>query len=270
MKKRILKKVWMLVLAFCLAAGMIPAGSPAVSVQAAAAKNGWVKEKTGTCYYKNGKKLTSTWLTIGTKKYYLGVKGARKENCWYTIADGKKYYSYKFNKNGVYTGQKKQIDATLVKTMDKLIKNKKIYSTTKADTALKRLFDLMSSGSYGYARAPAGFQPEKAAKDWEYGYAKEMLSNKAGSCYHFAAAFAFLAKRATGLPVRICYGQAKTFASNKWQAHCWVQVKMNEKWYTYDPNAQRFSTYRKGKWYKLAYATSKKLYKASKTITVNI
>ncbi len=276
MRKALIKKIGILMLLLSLTLGMVP-GTDAVSVSAAAqtsqkaaAKNGWKKGKTGWVYYVNGKKLKNTWKTISGKKYYFGANGVRKQGCWYTIAaSGGKYYSYYFNQNGAYSGKYKAIDADLVKTMDKLIKGKKITASTKADVALKRLFDMISASAYGYARAPQGFKPEQT-KEWEYTFAKEMLQNKAGSCYHFAASFAFLARRATGLPVRICYGNARTFAADKWQAHGWVEVQINGKWYTYDTNAQRFSTYNKGKWYKLSAATAKSYYKDVKYININI
>lgn len=276
MRKTLLKKIGILLLLLSLTAGMFPEFS-AVSVSAAAqtaesttAKNGWKKGKAGWVYYVNGKKLKNTWKTINGKKYYFGSDGVRKQGCWYTIAaSGGKYYSYYFNQSGAYSGKYKAIDAKLVKTMDKLIKAKKITASTTANVALKRLFNMISANAYGYMRAPQGFKPEQT-KDWEYTYAKEMLQNKAGSCYHFAAAFAFLARRATGLPVRIGCGNARTFSADKWQIHSWVEVQINGNWYVYDTNAQRFSTYNKGKWYKLSAAAAKSYYKDAKYINVNI
>ena len=80
---------------------------------------------------------------------------------------------------------------------------------------------------------PIGF----SAKDrWEYGYALDMMRSKAGSCYHFAAAYAFLVKRATGYPVRIGYGTSDAFRKGNFQPHAWCEIKIGNTWYTFDTN----------------------------------
>lgn len=111
-----------------------------------------------------------------------------------------------------------------------------------------------------------GFKPTSG---WEYTYAKQMLTTRKGSCYHDAAAFAFLAKRATGLPVRICIGTSNAFNTKNWQAHGWVEIKVGNTWYTYDTNANRFSSLRKGKWFHQKRSSMEgKVYKTQKTFDV--
>lgn len=84
------------------------------------------------------------------------------------------------------------------------------------------------------------------------------------------AAFAFLARRATGLPVRICVGTGKVFNSSVWQNHGWVEIKISGKWYTFDTNANRFSSLRKGKWFMQKRTSMEgKVYKTQKTYYVN-
>lgn len=157
------------------------------------------------------------------------------------------------------------VDKSLLAALDKVIRQQKITSSTSKFTALKKLFAYCSGKSFDYARA-YGFKGEKG---WEYKYAKEMLSKKKGSCYHFSAAFALLAKRATGLPVRICWGTSNAFNKFRWQPHAWVEIKIGSTWYTYDPNAQRFSSLRKGKWYQQKHSSmAGKVYKVKKYVNI--
>lgn len=274
-RKGILRKLVVLSTVLCLGLGSIPAQAAAIPTAAEAAeqkeeiKNGWVKEKIGYCYYKNGKKLTK-WQTIAGKKYYLGTNGARKTG-WYSMGS-KSYY---FDSKGVYK-KSKAIDAKLLSTMDKVIKAQKITDSTADKTALKKLDaelkkkDKKGKYVYGYKNA-MGFHPATAKKGWENKFAKEMIVGKKGSCYHDAAAFAFLAKRATGLPVRICLGNATLMSSKKWQEHGWVEIKIGKTWYTYDANADKYAKLRKGKWLcQKRSAMEGKIYKTQKTFNVEL
>ena len=55
-----------------------------------------------------------------------------------------------------------------------------------------------------------------------------MYTEKKGSCYHFAAAYAFLAEKATGYKVRIGVGKTNGFSGDL-QNHAWTEVKINSK-----------------------------------------
>ena len=114
-KKGFIKKGLLLMLTFSLTFVSVPvmaAEEAPVSVTTlAAAKNGWVKEKAGYCYYKNGKKVTNKLIKVNGKTYYVGANGVRKTG-WYTVGN-KSYY---FASNGVCQKSKK-IDAALVKAM---------------------------------------------------------------------------------------------------------------------------------------------------------
>lgn len=265
-KKTFVKKMFIFLMVFSIMTAGIPVQAAAVSdttvktQELAAVKKGWVKESVGYCYYVNGKKVTNQWKTISKKKYYFGSNGARKTG-WYTI----KNKSYYFSSKGVLQ-KSKSIDASLVKSMDAVIKGQKITDKTAKKTALKKLFTHVQT-KCDYGRV-VGF---KGQKGWEYTFAKEMLSKKKGSCYHYAAAFAFLAKRATGYPVRICWGTSNAFNTSRWQAHAWVEIKIGSTWYTYDPNAARYSTIRKGKWYQQNRSImTGKIYKTQKTVNVEL
>lgn len=262
-KKGFIKKGLLLMLTFSLTFVSVPvmaAEEAPVSVTTlAAAKNGWVKEKAGYCYYKNGKKVTNKLIKVNGKTYYVGANGVRKTG-WYTVGN-KSYY---FASNGVCQKSKK-IDAALVKAMDSIIKKGKITEATADKTALKKLFTYCTK-NFKYQRV-MGFKPTSG---WQYTYAKQMLTQKKGSCYHDAAVYACLIKRATGLPVRVCIGEGKVY-SNQFQAHGWVEVKVGKTWYTYDTNANRFSDLRKGKWFgQKRSAMEGKVYKTQKVFNVEL
>ncbi len=260
--KQFVKKIIFLLLAVCLCLGPVQSGMNTVKVSAASskAKTGWVKEAGGYCYYyKAGKKYVNCMKTIKGKKYYFGADGVRKTG-WYSV----KNKSYYFDSQGVLQSKKtKSINANLLKKMDSAIKKAGVKTGTSKKNALKLLFNYVSNKSkFGYLRAERGFD---CPKGWEYTYAKQMLTNKKGSCYHYAATFAFLAKRATGYPVRICWGQSNAFNKNTWQNHAWVEVKISGKWYTFDTNAACYSTRKvngkKINWYMQKSGTAKKYFK---------
>lgn len=252
--KQFLKKLTLILLAFSLCLGPVSAGTDMIQVSAKeAVKNGWKKEAAGYCYYQNGKKLTNQWLK---GKYYLGADGARKTG-WYTI----KNKSYYFDSKGVVKSSKtKSIDASLVKKMDKTIKAAGVKTTDEAKTTaqkkqdLELIFNYLSykkadgTGRYGYER-DYGIASEKDVSESVYAkYAKQMLTNKRGSCYHYAAAFAFMAKRATGYPVYICYGESNFIDRENKQPHGWVEIQIGKTMYVYDPMGARSASTRKIKW----------------------
>ena len=290
-KTGIRKKAGIFMLALCLAVGIAPADFGAMPVSAAAQtktkakkakvkKNKWV-QKNGKWYYYNakGKMLKNTWKVIKNQYYYFGADGARKQSCWYTTkAMGKEQYmTFYFNSKGVFVKSAntlKSIDQDLVKKMDAAIAGQKITAKTSAEAAVKTLFCLVRD-QYGYDGLSArGFKPETAPQNWEYTFAKQMLTNKKGSCYHYAAALAFLVKRATGLPVRIGTGTARVYRKDNAQFHGWVEIGIGGAWYIYDPivaknaaNRDKSLTY---PLYKLPYNTARQYYTATKYFVVNI
>lgn len=117
--------------------------------------------------------------------------------------------------------------------------------TKPGDSAKKKLKKLSAymQKEYGYARK-TGFH---AYRGWEKDYALEMFEDQKGSCYHYAAAYAFLAKKAAGCSVRIGVGQTDGF-SGKLQKHAWAEVKLNGKWYICDPNMDKYAADSSGKY----------------------
>ena len=81
---------------------------------------------------------------------------------------------------------------------------------------------------------------------WEKDFALEMYADKTGSCFHYAAAYAYLAKGATQYNVRIVTGKTNGF-NQKLQDHAWVEIQINKKWYIFDPNMDQFAAKSSGK-----------------------
>ena len=82
-----------------------------------------------------------------------------------------------------------------------------------------------------------------------------------GNCYGVASAFAVQAKRATGLPVRVCWGKSNVFNKNKWQPHGWTEIKIGNTWYTFDANAAGNKPRKDVKYYMQKSSSMKKYYK---------
>lgn len=122
------------------------------------------------------------------------------------------------------------------------IMSKEVKSNDSTKKKLKKLFTYLQK-DYDYGRK-VGFE---AYSGWEKDYAMEMFEDKKGSCYHYAAAYAFLAKKATGLRVRIGVGQTNGF-SGKLQKHAWTEVKLSGKWYILDPNMDKYAADSSGKY----------------------
>ena len=210
-----------------------------------------VLKKTGGKYYclVNGKKVKNTWKTIKKKTYYFGADGAAKTGWYTTKKKTDPYRTYFFNTKGVLQTRKtKSADQALFSKMDDVLKNRKVKAVTSSSSAkkaLSKLFKYMSSSSFGYMRDMSAAKN----KGWEVLYAKEMLTGMKGSCYHFAAAFGFLARYATGYPVRVCIGKSNAFFPATWQPHAWTEIKIGKTWYICDANAARFSSRKDVKWY---------------------
>lgn len=143
-------------------------------------------------------------------------------------------------------------------------------NTDEEDTDKEKLNKL-----FGYVEDECGYERKVGFEDysgWEKDYAYEMLKKKKGSCYHFAAAYAYLAAKATDYKVRIGVGQTNGF-SGELQPHAWVEVKIKSTWYVCDPNMDKFAEDSSGKYYLKKRSKLKKTYnsyKDAKYVTVTI
>lgn len=266
MKKNKTCRFLMIALLLCsLVATMVP-----TAVSAAAQKKGWVKETNGYCYYVKGKKVQNKLQKIKGKTYYFGSDGVRKTG-WYTVKTKSKgktvYKAMKFNASGAYTGKSQTVNAQMIKKADSIIKSLKIstgvLTTEQQEAALKKIFDYTKK--YGYGRV-MGLNSRTFNKKKVADCAYKMMSKKKGNCYYHASAFAVLAKRATGLQTRVCWGTSTVFNAKKSQEHAWVEIKLADgKWHIFDPNAARFSTRKDVGTYGQKSSSLKSVYKAAKT-----
>lgn len=128
----------------------------------------------------------------------------------------------------------KTAEEDLQKKTEKIV-NRETGPKDSEKKKLKKLFSYIEN-DYEYARK-VGFE---AYDGWEKDYALEMLKDKKGSCYHYAAAYAYLAKAASDYDVRIGLGQTNGF-SGRLQSHAWVEIRIDGKWYICDPNMDKYA-----------------------------
>lgn len=145
-------------------------------------------------------------------------------------------------------------DKKLTKQVNSIVK-KKVKTKDSKKKKLEKLFQYTEK-TYKYGRA----YDFKAKKGWEKSYALQMYSKKKGSCYHFAAAYAFLAKKATNYTVRIGVGKTNGFNPKVKQDHAWVEIKIKGKWYICDPNMDKFAEKSSGKYFLKEKKSLKKTY----------
>ena len=93
--------------------------------------------------------------------------------------------------------------ASLNSNVNGIVKSQVLPEDTK-EVKLQKLFQYTEK-TYGYKRQ-IGF---KNKKGWTKTYAQKMIKSKKGSCYHFAAVYGYLAKKATGYKVRVAVGQTR-------------------------------------------------------------
>lgn len=134
------------------------------------------------------------------------------------------------------------------------IVNRKVNPSDGAKKKLKKLFKY-AENTYDYKRV-MGFDTYDG---WEKDYALETYSDKKGSCYHFAAAYAFLAKKATGYKVRIAIGKTNGF-SGALQGHAWTEIRIASKWYICDTNMDKYAEKSSGKYFLKKRKNLKKVY----------
>ena len=134
-------------------------------------------------------------------------------------------------------------EKALKKKVNSIVK-KKVKAKDSKKKKLQKLFQYTEK-TYKYGRA-YGFKPKKG---WEKNYALEMYSKKKGSCYHYAAAYAFLAKKATNYTVRIGVGKTNGFNPKVKQDHAWVEIRIKGNWYICDPNMDKFAAKSSGKYF---------------------
>lgn len=151
-----------------------------------------------------------------------------------------------------------------------LLERKVQENTDEADSPaakLKELFEYVEE-EYSYARK-VGFE---AYDGWQEDYALEMLTDKAGSCYHYAALYAFLAKAAVDYEVRICIGTTDGFDASSWQPHAWTEIEIDGEWFVFDTNMDKYAADSSLQYYRIETDSDdyEKLYRPEETCTVTL
>lgn len=241
MRDRLKVKGMALALAAALALGA-PAAcvlQTPVEVSAKAVKKGLKQEGGRYYFYDKGKKVKNKWQVVKKKRYYFKSNGAAAIG-WNKI--GKK--AYYFTDKGVMVKNKKvdQVklnkkgEASLTTRAKMLIEvqsvlDKRTKPTQSKAQKLKACYNYVKDKcGYGIRQSPAG-NPSK----WEAAYAYDMLKNKKGNCYSFAAGFAMLA-RGCGYKATVIVGQMqKPIQGDTLRPHAWVEIGGK----VYDPQTQQ-------------------------------
>ncbi len=241
------KKIWVILAVLVLALSMSCAGAAAsnpIKAQAAASKqkNGWVKKKGKTYYYKKGKAVTG-WQTIAKKKYYFTPSGKQKGQMvtgWKIL---KKNYYY-FNEDGSLNTKKsinssRKSDKTGTESQKTLRRAQAIVEmiTTPEMSKSQKLRKCFDHVMKYKGRRPR--TPHSRAKNWPVLYANDMFLEGSGNCFSYAAAFGYLAKAC---------GYKNVYCCNS-TGHGWTEIGGK----VYDPEEYRNTKY---KYYNTSYSNA--------------
>ena len=201
-------------------------------------------KKNTTKYYVKKGQLGTGWYKKGKKKYYYA--DGRMVTGWKKIK-GKTYYFSKEKTNkgvlqtGTIAGSKKDgyfyVDTQGVKVTAEAIKlavqfvNKHTKSTWSKEKKLSACFNYLWK-NYPYQRS-YGTPTAKTMSE----YAEDMLKNKQGNCFKYAASFACIAK-VLGYEARVAVGETSSLYGGM-TPHGWAEIKVGNQWYICDANMQR-------------------------------
>lgn len=196
-----------------------------VPVSAAKKKGQW-QTVNGRCYYydADGKKVTGL-KKINKKWYYFDSSGVQHTG-WQKV--GNYYYFFTINKakkgsmvkgttvNGVYLNTasgRAKVNADSKEKLDLMIEaNKAVERIT--DWTMSRTARLLAAFNYcKTAYRECSWRSFSPIKNWDRLYAADMFYRGGGSCYAYAAAFAYLAN-AVGY-------EASVISSG---GHGWVEI----------------------------------------------
>lgn len=97
-------------------------------------------------------------------------------------------------------------------------------------------------------------------ENWEKEYAVGLYTAKEGNCYHFAAAYAFLARKATDFEVRIGLGKTNALTEGNLQNHAWAEVKLYGEWYIFDTFLDKVVGNGSGEYFMMTKEDGKEIY----------
>ncbi len=194
-----------------------------------ALQTGWAKDGEDTYYADASGILLTGWQKIGSDEYYFSDSG--KMSVGWTEIDGVRYL---FDESTGKLDTEKTPRETPFETMCRQIVEKKVKKTDSVNTKLSKLFQYVT-WNFSYLRS----YNFTGASGWHKTYAYNMLTTKRGNCYSYAAAFAYLAKKATGLPVRVGWGGTPALGGGL-TPHGWCEIQIGGVWYVFDPDLYRY------------------------------
>lgn len=199
-------------------------------------KDSWL-EIFGLKYYLSKEGYIQVGLTkIGDKTYYLYPEG-KMATGWLQLQDG----LYYFLENGTMavnvTVGNYQIgsDGKAIGLPDL---QTRVNSIIQAITTSDMTNDQKLLACYQYILNNASYKRtyDTPSGDWTGAYAMELLSTGQGNCYRYAAGFAYLAKE-LGYETRVITGTIRA-ARGGVTPHGWVEIKLGDNWYIFDPEMQ--------------------------------
>lgn len=185
------------------------------------AVTGWKTISGARYYFASNGKMSKGFTKIGKLTYYFSSAGKLQKNK--IVGDGKSGYYY-VDSTGV------RVTTAEIKLAVKFVRKytKSGWSNSKK---LKACYNALWE-NYTYKR----YYEAPSAKKMPT-YANNMLSNKKGNCYRYAAAFAYIA-RVLGYDSRVAVGKISSSRGGM-TPHGWTEVKTGGKWYMCDANMQR-------------------------------
>lgn len=255
---------WLLILIFVTSCGWIEdddADGFLVSDQTETEAEKVIQVRDGQAYgFLNREKQKNTWFEVdgsipGGRDGVLKYRGFTVHT--YLAPDGETEYYM----GAEYTTASASVDK--LETMVDVIIGQQIVPEDREEARLEKLFAYMVTGdTSGYARNTT-YEEEKSDKRWPRSYALNMVQSKAGSSYAYESLYGFLAKKATGYPVRVGVGQTCGFGESL-QEHAWTEIKIDGVWYVCDTNLDKYAA--EGS---MAYFLKRRISKAMKALYDN-
>lgn len=180
--------------------------------------SGWVNLKRGRCYCINGKIQKNRYV----EGYYVG-------------------------RNGAMSRKSKHLYELVRKT----IRQQTTSKMTKSQK-LRKCYQYLVSSSFTYTPKPIYLNRDS----WKMDAAYEMLTTKKGKCYHFAAAFGFIAREIGYENLKIIPGKILS-VTGYYTAHSWVEMQLSGRTYIFDPSMEHG---KKKDFYRKTYVQTGRVY----------
>ena len=120
---------------------------------------------------------------------------------------------------------------------------------------IQAIWNWMINNSWTYARTYEHISSSWVwYSGWQDDFAKQCITNQAGNCFRYAAAFGYMVKEATGYQVRVYHGMTPATRGGT-TPHGWITVNIDGTWYAYDIDLAKFSSNR-SIYYHTPYSTT--------------